>query len=268
MLLLPTLYQTALNICFLKGLNNCTKVACAVLFYELDWIGIEIYELRCPVEDDLLLKKQNARQIMGSENHTVFIKVRQYLIWRDWLELFRIRSDFPTSATTSTATTSPRGSACSTSPRKTLPVAIYSGSVLKRHVFSYFEVPVLVKSSRTCWMYVEQSQKSLKKNWPGDIVKVAGGNYTSMAASGGVVAIHIKVTTVITQWFFSIKKKNELRNQIKIDFPVDLQPQLWFPWKLSTRVSYTNDTFKTLSVIQHNSSQHTFQVQLPDSWLG
>ena len=33
--------------------------------------------LRCPVEDDLPLKRQNARQIMGSENHTVFIKVRK-----------------------------------------------------------------------------------------------------------------------------------------------------------------------------------------------
>ena len=36
MLLLPTLYQTALNIPFLKGLNNCAKVANTVLFYELD----------------------------------------------------------------------------------------------------------------------------------------------------------------------------------------------------------------------------------------
>ena len=58
-------------------------------------------------------------------------------------------------------------------------------------------------------MYVEQPQKSLKTNWPGDIVKVAGGNYTSMAASGGVVAIHIKVTTVITQWCFSIQKERK-----------------------------------------------------------
>ena len=38
-------------------------------------------KLRCPVEDDLLLKKQNGRQIMGSENHTVFIKVGQRKIF-------------------------------------------------------------------------------------------------------------------------------------------------------------------------------------------
>ena len=137
MLLLPTLYQTALNISFLKGLNNCTKVASAALFYELDWIAIEIYELRCPVEDDLLLKKQNARQIMGSENHTVFIKVRQYLIWRDWLELFRIRSDFPTLATISIATTCRRSFVCSTLRTRAPSYAIFFDLVFQKYSFKY-----------------------------------------------------------------------------------------------------------------------------------
>ena len=32
-----------------------------------------------------------------------------------------------------------------------------------------------------------------KKYFSGDIVTAAGGNYTAMAATGGVVAIHVKV---------------------------------------------------------------------------
>ena len=58
-----------------------------VLLYELE---LDITsELRCPVEDDLLLKRQKTRQIIGSENHTVFIKVRRRKISRNWLDRFQ-----------------------------------------------------------------------------------------------------------------------------------------------------------------------------------
>ena len=39
----------------------------------------------------------------------------------------------------------------------------------------------------------------------GDIVTAAGGNYTSMAATGGVVAIHIKAKITLVSYLFFIE---------------------------------------------------------------
>ena len=39
----------------------------------------------------------------------------------------------------------------------------------------------------------------------GDIVTAAGGNYTSMAATGGVVAIHIKAKITLVSYLFSYR---------------------------------------------------------------
>ena len=72
------------------------------------------------------------------------------------------------------------------------------------------------------------------------MVRIAGGNYTSMAATGGVVAIHIKVILfrmVIAFYFSSVLSFNLFDwviymnvNFTIVVFPsVDLQPQFRLP---------------------------------------
>ena len=72
------------------------------------------------------------------------------------------------------------------------------------------------------------------------MVRIAGGNYTSMAATGGVVAIHIKVILLrmeIAFYFSSVLSFNLFDwviymnvNFTIVVFPsVDLQPQFRLP---------------------------------------
>ena len=86
----PILLFTSFTPPGISGINGTTVTVFYLLSeLESDWTVDEISELRCPVEDDLLLKRENGRQIMGSENHTVFIKVRQMNIFESDLNTFQ-----------------------------------------------------------------------------------------------------------------------------------------------------------------------------------